>query len=310
MKKRILSVLLSLVIVLTTSTLVLASDTTLIDDDFETSSLTNWTDNTGLGIKNIENDNENQYMALTSSGTSFYNYQANHIYSTGILYCEFDIKFTSGNMEIQLRESKDVSANGFSVAGRLRKTAYYLEYFTNGQHFIMPRADNSSSWFMLNDVSKWYTIKMVLNVKTNMYSMYVSNRDTQELLSKIENIDFSGSCNYINYFAFSSPDKLCIDNVLIKNIDAENMRISGEIYPTIPSSGSRTYTYIAKATNLNETISDVNWSIKTPKTGVNIEPKTGVLKVSAAAQPGPVLIYAEKEHINFLNSTYLIDLER
>lgn len=308
MKKRIFSALLVLVIVFTISSFALASDTTLIDDDFETSSLTNWTDNTGQGIKNIENDSENKYMALTSNGTSFYNYQANHIYSTGILYCEFDIKFTSGNMEIQLRESRDVSAAGFTVAGRLRKTSYLLEYFSNGTHKIMTKEDGS--YFVLNDVSKWYTIRVALNVNTNKYNMYILDRDTRTVLSKIENVDFSGHCDYINYFAFSSKDKLCIDNVLIKNIDADNLRIKGEIYPTIPSSGSSTYTYVAKAANSNETVSDVNWSIKTPKTGVSIDPQTGMLTVSAVAQPGPVLIYAEKEYINFLNTTYLIDLEK
>lgn len=62
-------------------------------------------------------------MVLTHKDSSFYNFQARDIYSTGVLYCEFDIKFTSAAMQIQTRESRDISAQGFTMAGRLRKTA-------------------------------------------------------------------------------------------------------------------------------------------------------------------------------------------
>ena len=176
----------------------------------------------------------------------------------------------------------------------------------------MYKADKKG-WFTLSDISKWYTIKMALNVNTQKYSIYVIDRDTNDLLAQVENADFAGECNYINYFAFSSEDKLCIDNVRITNVDIENLYISGEVYPQIPKSGSVTYNYFAKAATKNngtEIRTDVHWSLKTPKRGVSIDSNTGELKVTSWAEPGPILIYVEKDNLNFFNSTYLIDLEQ
>ena len=154
---------------------------------------------------------------------------------------------------------------------------------------------------------------MALNVNTQKYSIYVIDRDTNDLLAQVENADFAGECNYINYFAFSSEDKLFIDNVRITNVDIENLYISGEVYPQIPNSGSVTYNYFAKAATKNngtEIRTDVHWSLKTPKRGVSIDSNTGELKVTSWAEPGPILIYVEKDNLNFFNSTYLIDLEQ
>ena len=57
-------------------------------------------------------------------------------------------------------------------------------------------------------------------------------------------------------------------------------------------------------------VDDVNWSILIPKTGVSINENTGVLTVTSEASPGPIMICVEKKYQTFLNSTYLIDLER
>ena len=312
MVKKIISLIIMITITMMMTSHVFAQDTVFIDDNFEASSTENWIDNTGRGIKSVEGDIWNKYMVLTHKDSSFYNFQARDIYSTGVLYCEFDIKFTSAAMQIQTRESRDISAQGFTMAGRLRKTADYLEYYSKGDFHIMYKADKKG-WFTLSDISKWYTIKMALNVNTQKYSIYVIDRDTNDLLAQVENADFAGECNYINYFAFSSEDKLCIDNVRITNVDIENLYISGEVYPQIPNSGSVTYNYFAKAATKNngtEIRTDVHWSLKTPKRGVSLDSNTGELKVTSWAEPGPILIYVEKDNLNFFNSTYLIDLEQ
>ena len=46
-------------------------------------------------------------MILTHKDSSFYNFQARDIYSTGVLYCEFDIKFT----DVYKRQSRSTSHN-------------------------------------------------------------------------------------------------------------------------------------------------------------------------------------------------------
>lgn len=312
MLKKIISMIIACIIIVTCSASVFAEDTIFINDDFNDSNTNNWWDNTGRGVKSIEGSWYNKYVVFESNSDSFYNFQAADVYSQGLLYVEFDIKFNNSNMEVQLRESRDVSASGFTMAGRIRKTAYYLEYFSNGSYYKMPKA-NSNEWFILNDVSKWYTIKLALDIKQNKYSIYILDRSTQRLLSEIENIDFYGECGYINYFAFSSTDKLCIDNVDIRQLDIDNLKISGNIYPTIPLRGNQQYTYVAhslKDNGLNTEVNDVNWSVLIPKTGVSINKNTGILTVSSDASPGPIMIYAEKKYQPFLNTTYLVDLER
>lgn len=168
---------------------------------------------------------------ILNSTSSYFNYQANNIYSTRRLYCSADIKFDSGDSEIQVRESRDVSASGFTMAGRLRKRLGYLEYFTNGKYEKMN--DSNGNWIKLSDVSKWYTIRMVLDIKTNKYSIYVIDRQAQSVLTKVENVDFYGECQYINYFAFSSSSKLCVDNVRIEEVEVKKIGVEGEVYPKI-----------------------------------------------------------------------------
>lgn len=310
MIKKCISII--IISILALSVPVFAADTVFIDDDFENQITSNWSDDTGRGVKKIEESQGNKYLAFTSSGSSYYNFQAKDVYSTGAMYAEFDIKFNSGSMEVQLRESRNTSATGYTMAGRLRKTANYIEYFTNGSYYRMSKP-NSYDWFELTNVSKWYTVKMSLDITNNKYSVYLIDKDTQALLAQTENVPFYGQCTYVNYFAFSSTDKLCIDNVNIRQIDIDDIKISGEVYPTIPSSGSKSYTYRANAIGDNNTsaiINDVKWSIKTPKAGVSINESSGILSVTSKASPGPVLIYVERKYQPIINTTYLIDLEK
>ena len=217
MKKRIATIIFTVIsFVIISSYSVYAENVVFINDNFENLSTSNWIDNTGRGTKTVEQNEDGKYMVLNST-SSYFNYQANNIYSTRRLYCSADIKFDSGDSEIQVRESRDVSASGFTMAGRLRKRLGYLEYFTNGKYEKMN--DSNGNWIKLSDVSKWYTIRMVLDIKTNKYSIYVIDRQAQSVLTKVENVDFYGECQYINYFAFSSSSKLCVDNVRIEEVE-------------------------------------------------------------------------------------------
>lgn len=196
------------------------------------------------------------------------------------------------------------------MAGRLRKRLGYLEYFTNGKYEKMN--DSNGNWIKLSDVSKWYTIRMVLDIKTNKYSIYVIDRQTQSVLTKVENVDFYGECQYINYFAFSSSSKLCVDNVRIEEVEVKKIGVEGEVYPKITNTNS-TYLYKVKAVDDNNTefiVDDVKWSISKNKTGISIDEKTGLLTVAPNAKPGPVLIKAENLKYSTKSFFFLIDIER
>ena len=87
MVKKIISLIIMITITMMMTSHVFAQDTVFIDDNFEASSTENWIDNTGRGIKSVEGDIWNKYMVLTHKDSSFYNFQARDIYSTGVLYC-------------------------------------------------------------------------------------------------------------------------------------------------------------------------------------------------------------------------------
>ena len=61
-------------------------------------------------------------FAMTAS-SSFFNFQAKDVYATKRLYFSADIKFTESNMEIQLRQSRDISASriyhGWTIGERI-----------------------------------------------------------------------------------------------------------------------------------------------------------------------------------------------
>ena len=309
MKKRIATIIFTVIsFVIISSYSVYAENVVFINDNFENLSTSNWIDNTGRGTKTVEQNEDGKYMVLNST-SSYFNYQANNIYSTRRLYCSADIKFDSGDSEIQVRESRDVSASGFTMAGRLRKRLGYLEYFTNGKYEKMN--DSNGNWIKLSDVSKWYTIRMVLDIKTNKYSIYVIDRQAQSVLTKVENVDFYGECQY-NYFAFSSSSKLCVDNVRIEEVEVKKIGVEGEVYPKITNTNS-TYLYKVKAVDDNNTefiVDDVKWYISKNKTGISIDEKTGLLTVAPNAKPGPVLIKAENLKYSTKSFFFLIDIER
>lgn len=309
--KKIIICIMGIISLLSLSLSAYAGNNMFIDDNFdEVLMLNHWVDDTGRGSKQIETDGSNNYLAMTAS-SSFFNFQAKDVYATKRLYFSADIKFTESNMEIQLRQSRDISASGFIMAGRLRKNLYYIEYFSNGTYYKLN--DINGKWLQMKDISKWYTINMVLDIPTNTYSILLSEKDTGKTIGEAQNIPFFGKCDYINYFAFSSSDKLCVDNVKIEEIDTDSIRISGAFYPQITKNASKNYTYsvLAKDENNSEFIVDgVSWSLNRQAKGVAINEKTGELTIEPTAKPGIFIIYAKNILYPDIKKSLLIDIER
>lgn len=285
-------------------------DNIIVNDDFEDSNMNNWLDGFRphfvYGNKAIEEDDNGKYLALTSADPSqYYIFEAKDTYSTSLLYSQFDIKFTSGDMQLQVRQASSNLDSDFKMAGRIRKTAYYLEYYSNGQWYKM--LDKYNQWLKLKDVSKWYRIHMALDVRSNKYSIFIEDRDSDEIISSVESVSFAEPCTYISYYALSSNSKLCIDNVIIGNAPID-IRISRKTYVKIPSSGTQQYIYdITTLSNMRCT--DILWGISNTNY-VSIDSDTGILSVEESATPGPLLIYAYKKYYPWVKTTFLVDLER
>lgn len=205
----------------------------ILENDFENNDTSKWVETygtTGRGTKTTEQEagTNNHYMKLSPTGTSYYNFNCLHQDTDGNITFKTDIKFTESNMEIQMRDvTNEHSSDGYTMGTRLRKNAYYIEYFSRGQ--AVKLLNPQGEWLQLKDVSKWYTLEIKQNSKKYKQSIYLYERDTGDLVGKIENTAGNNTIKKINYIAISSTDTLCIDNVKIKQNSEDPINISKEL---------------------------------------------------------------------------------
>lgn len=311
MMKRIVTICIWVMMVVMTAP-VFAADTVFINDDFEENNINNWLDgfrpHYQYGIKTIESDQSGKYIAFMPVNSShYYIFEAKDIYTTSILYSQFDIKFPSESMEIQIRDTTSNLDVNFKMAGRIRKTGHILEYYSNGtwKHFLT----SSGNWLLIDDVSKWYTIRMTFNVASNEYYINIEDRNNGNILSETGKIPFADNCNLIDYFAFSSQNKICLDNVKMfeSNTGAE---IEGRTYLRIPQNGVNEYQYNNRLLNGNSLWYGDIWTLDREIQGLSIDKQRGVLDVSSEARPGSAIIIATRKYCPWLTGTFLVDIDR
>ncbi|MDO5397948.1 MAG: hypothetical protein Q4G33_08445 [bacterium] len=294
------------------------ADTVMIDDDFELDDFGNndsgdWLDgfrpHYEYGVKTIEDETDgNSYMAFTPVNSSqYYVFEAKDVYSNKVLCSEFDIKFPSGNIEIQMKQASSNIDTNFKMAGRIRKYAYYLQYYSNGDWKYL--FDNTNNWLKLNDTNKWYTMRITLDVRTNTYNIYLEERDSGKIISKAENISFGEECTHISHYNFSSTEKICIDNVKIFESEIDE-KIGGYTYIKVPKNGTRQYKYFNTKSVSKKAWSADKWTILSSAAGISIDEDTGILSVSAEAKPGTILVSASRKYYPWVKNTYLVDIDR
>lgn len=291
----------------------LASNEMVLDNTFEDSSSSAWVDKTGRGVKTIETEaSGNKYLAMTSNATKYYDYRALNTNMSGLLCFDYDIQFPKDNMEIQIRNVVNNSATGFTMAARIRKVAYYLEYYSDGKYEKM--LDTNRNWLNLNNTNIWYHIKMILDTVSGTQSIYLTERDTGRLVSSVENVPFMAQCSSVNYFGVSSENKVCMDNVKFIKMDVKALKVTGETYPVKSDTQTKTYQYscnnITSSNSIGDIADDVVWSIEKPVTGVSINAQTGILTIEPTAKLVPVMIKVAKKNAPSVKGSYLVDIER
>lgn len=286
------------------------SDTVMIEDDFEDSDTSNWLDgfrpHYEYGNKTI-NGTSDKYITFTPVNSSqYYIFEAKDIYSTNVLCSEFDIQFSSDTMELQVRQADSNLDTNFKMAGRIRKFSSNLQYYSDGEWKYM--FDDSGNWLNVS-ADKWYTIRMTLDVRSNRYSIYVEDRDTGNVISKVEDTPFGETCTYISYYAFSSLSALNIDNVRIFESDTD-VDIEGWTYIKVPQNGTRQYKYFNADSVSEKAWSADKWSISGMVSGITIDEDTGILSVSENARPGSIIVTATRKYYPWIKATYLVDIDR
>lgn len=290
-----------------------SADRVKIDDDFEDGDTSNWLDGFRphyvYGNKTIESEtNGNNYVAFTPVDSSqYYIFEASDVYSTEVLCSEFDIKFPSGNMEIQARDTDSNLSVDFNMAGRIRKFAYYLQYYSNGEWKYM--LDNTNNWLQINNTSKWYTMRITFDVRTNKYNIYLEDRDSGDVISSVTSADFGETSTKISYYAFSSTEKVCLDNVKIFSTSISD-KVNGHTYIRIPKMGNRQYRYFNINSLSDKAWSADQWSISSTTQGVTIDADTGILTLTPEAKPGSAIITVYRKYYPWIKATYFIDIDR
>lgn len=287
------------------------TDFVMIDDDFENSDTSFWLDGFRphyvYGNKTIKSDSNGNYISFTPvNSNQYYIFEAKDVYSTNVLCSEFDIQFSTDNMELQVRQADSNLDTDFKMAGRIRKFSSNLQYYSDGEWKYM--FNTTGGWVNVS-ANKWYTIRMTLDVRANKYSIYLEDRSTGNIISEVENVEFGEECTYISYYAFSSLSELNIDNVHIFESDTD-VDIEGWTYIKIPQNGTRQYKYFNTQSISEKAWSADKWSISGMVYGISIDEDTGILSVSENARPGSIIVTASRKYYPWIKTTYLVDIDR
>lgn len=285
-----------------------SNDLIFVSNDFENDDSSEWIDISSphyvTGIKTIESDANGKFLTFElAEGAEYYGFTP-EVYSTEVLCSEFDIKFPEGNMDLYLRR---VTSNSTVIANacHIRKEGDILYCFWDDAN----NSGNIDTAVLVEDTSKWYTIRMSHDIRNNKYSVSIEDKENGTSISEFESISFTESCPLINYFAFSSAEKISIDNVKIFE-SSMDVNINGWTYIRTPQSGIQQYKYINTLSNSKRTWSADQWCLLYDVAGISIDKNTGVLSVSSEAKPGSVIICASRKYYPWIRTAFLVDINR
>lgn len=270
--------------------------------DFENGKYPYWDalyDNADMAIDTEENGN--RYLTLSYNGAAhrdreYYDVKVADVSTSYTLQADYDIMYpevaTEKNGEIQFKNRTGPGTSETTMAARFGKHTNYFR--TQNVNNVMTAVKGTDGKTLVIEPGHWYSVKLIVDFVKCKQSVYIFDRDTQELLSYSEPTATINNANKINMVTFSSGTEMCLDNVRVYESDWIGAQIYGS--PYISSATKNKYYMLGKNqygfTMLPE--GDVTWSLETPRRGVSVDSPTGRIIVGSAPEPGPVILKAEK----------------
>lgn len=276
--------------------------------DFEDTDTSSWTALYNNATLTVESeDSGNHYLRLSYNGQAhrdreYYDVKAADVSLPvdDLLQVNYDIRYdevttAERNSDIQIKNRTGPGSSETQIVSRLSKTRDGLVVKAENGGFERIKAVNGSSFVV--EPEKWYTIKMIVDTDKGLQSIYIFDRDTEELLAKKENFSVETASVSANMVTFTSKTDMCVDNVEIYNTQYTKPFINGDLYV---KAGTDSQYALWQENTHNDIISltddsKIIWSLDKPVNDVSIDSISGMLSVGESAEPGIAVIKAEYE---------------
>lgn len=227
----------------------------------------------------------------------------------GEIVMSFDIFFGNGSGSVYLKERKPgvdkivlrigTKEGRRLIFGTASDTGYL--YNKNGDYFEVQ--------------DKWYNIQIIANITTDAsvakQSIYVTDKLTGELETKVENIALYKEAEMCNVISTSTSQYMYLDNLIVDDAITSKINIVGNPYPRYNQSNTYTSRSLTKAGVPLFSSRPIIWSLAQPITGVSINATSGVLSVAYNSPLCPVIIKAQSANGEYqAEQQYLVEIEK
>ncbi len=253
----------------------------------------------------LSEDNGNKYLKLSYNGQNnrdrqYYDVEAtsNSIDNLTKLQINYDVMYSeftearTGEMQVKYRTGPGSAET--TMAARVAQINGFLQVQGgNGVGYQRIRGIDGNYFEM--EANHWYSIKMIVDLDNHLQATYVFDRDTESLLALHEETSTITDITKVNMVTFSSTLTMCLDNVGIFEPNCEGSYIYGK--PYLKKGTKERYYFLGKGIDGFTTAfveGKTTWSIVNPRKGVSINATSGSLNCSAEAEPGRIIIKAER----------------
>lgn len=270
--------------------------------DFENGNLPEWDALYNNAIMSVVKEgNENKYLNLecgySNRDRNYFDVKIKDIsQTTGFLQTDYDVMYPETDAEkdgeIQFKKRTGPGSAETTMAVRVGINARYFRIQDENNSLKAIKGIDGKT---LNvEPGHWYSVKIIIDLDKSLQSVYIFDRDTQELLSYMDLTPTVSNNNKINMVTFSSGKDMCVDNVRVYESYWEEAHICGS--PYVSSATKNKYYMLGKNdkgfTALPE--GDIKWFLETPRQGVSVDSATGRIIVGSNPEPGQVILKAEK----------------
>lgn len=231
-----------------------------------------------------------EYFDVAVTGNSFTNIKKLQV-NYDVMYEDFT---NERNGEMHIKQRTGSGSDQTTLVARVAQVNGYLQV-QGGENVGFQRVRDLNGNYYQMETNHWYTIKVMVDMEQHIQNIYVYDRDTQSLVAINQEISTISNLTSVNMVSFMSSTTLCLDNVSVGEYSCENTYVYGS--PFLKKGNITRYFFLGKGIDDTSTAlpyGTTTWSIENPRTGISINSSSGNLNTSAAAEPGVVIIQAQR----------------
>lgn len=233
---------------------------------------------------------QREYFDVAVTGNSFTNIKKLQV-NYDVMYEDFT---EDRNGEMHIKQRTGSGHDQTTLVARVAQVNGYLQVQGGSGVGFQRIRDLNGNYYQM-ETNHWYTIKVMVDMEQHIQSIYVYDRDTQSLVAINQEISTISDLTSVNMVSFMSSTTLCLDNVSVGAYSCENTYIYGS--PFLKKGNKARYYFLGKGIDDLATVlpyGTTSWSIENPRTGISINSGSGNLNTSASAEPGIVIIKAQR----------------